>query len=252
MVNIFYSHPGICPLVPSGVKMPGGTIKPDVALFKEFPPDKYCPGSFPDDRPLTWQAHHFSFGPLYWKYKGHIVEMFRQPEQRLLSDYYDAFFRSNHSWGSPTPPRDARHFAEELQGCATKMLVRPFRLDKQVCKGPGSPPPTEQESALALKRLQEGFAFVGITDQWDLSVCLFHAKFGGECQPAEFGEVRLGVKRNSSDQGYDTSELRGFVDEMDGRLFAEATRIFQSDLSRYHVSDQRCARRCWPRDGAMA
>ena len=28
-------------------------------------------------------------------------------------------------------------------------------------------------------RLQSGFAFVGLTDDYRLSVCLFHAKFGG-------------------------------------------------------------------------
>jgi len=247
MVNLFYNHPGICPEAPNGTRLPQNTTIPDMWLFKKYPPGKYCRGSFPRNRPLTVQARHYAFGPVFDTYKGHVVAMFRQPEQRLMSDYYDIHWRQAHSWKrSAPPPRDARHFAEESQGCATKMLARGGDAGQQPCLGPGSPPPSEGESVLALKRLWEGFAFVGLTDEWELSVCLFHAKFAGDCKAAEFSEVRLGVKRNSTHSGYDTTELRGFLDEMDGKLYKEATRIFKADLARYHVSEERCAEWCWP------
>ena len=74
----------------------------------------------------------------------------------------------------------------------------------------------------AKKRMDEGFAFVGITDEWDLSICLFpvpslylpctfpvpslylpctfhrwdlsiclfHATFGGKCLPSELHDMR--------------------------------------------------------------
>jgi len=247
MLNLFYNHPGICPEAPEGIQLPKNTTIPDMRLFNTYPPSTYCRGSFPENRPLTVQARHYSFGRVFDDYKGHVVAMFRQPEQRLMSDYYDIYWRQAHSWrSSAPPPRDARHFAEESQGCATKMLARDFDITQEPCLGPGSPQPSSDESVLALKRLREGFAFVGLTDEWELSVCLFHAKFAGNCKSAEFTEVRLGINRTSTHSGYDTTELRGFVDETDGKLYKEATRIFQADLARYHVSEERCAEWCWP------
>merc|ERR1712107_340610 len=49
---------------------------------------------------------------------------------------------------------------------------------------------SEAEIALAKDRLITGFAFVGLTHEWDLSVCLFHAKFGGACNKREFQNIR--------------------------------------------------------------
>ena len=43
----------------------------------------------------------------------------------------------------------------------------------------------------ALARVQ-GFQLVGLTDEYDLTVCLFHAMLGGECLPAEFINMRPG------------------------------------------------------------
>ena len=60
------------------------------------------------------------------------------------------------------------------------------------CAYHGGEPSEEQQSLdreAALARLPK-LGFVGLTDQWDLSVCLWHAKFGGECLPAEFKNVR--------------------------------------------------------------
>ena len=39
---------------------------------------------------------------------------------------------------------------------------------------------------------ENDFAFVGLTEEWDLSVCLFHRMFGGECHVREFLDVRPG------------------------------------------------------------
>eukprot|EP00438_Fugacium_kawagutii_P032691 Skav221352 [mRNA] locus=scaffold1845:222188:222670:+ [translate_table: standard] len=92
---------------------------------------------------------------------------------------------------------------------------------------------------LALKRLQEGFAFVGLTEEWELSVCLFHAKFGGPCQAIEFVNTRPTQRPNNS-KSYDTSILNGWVDEIDAPVYAEAKRLFHDDLARYGVSHETC------------
>ena len=64
-----------------------------------------------------------------------------------------------------------------------------YGLDCNRCCGCAAPPgggqPTAAETAKALDRLQRGFQYVGLTDDYALSVCLFHAKFGGARQQAE-------------------------------------------------------------------
>jgi len=249
MVNLFYSHPNICPLVPKGIKMPDNRDLPDRDLFAAYPPDLFCPGSFKYDRGLEIQACHGAAGSLYEDIKGHIVAMFRQPEQRLLSAYHDTVWRTSHSWNSTIrEPRDALDFAEVMQGCETKMIARQTEFndaDSNPCFGPPSPPATEDESDLAVQRLREGFAFVGLTDEWDISVCLFHAKFGGDCHAIEFVDSRLGAGRGDTDSKHNTSELHGFEDKVDGRLFEEAVRIFDEDTSRFGVSASSCTEWCW-------
>jgi len=247
MVNIFYNHPGICPLAPDGIRMPENSTTPDTDLFIMYPPLKFCLRGFPVSFPLEVQAQHLPYEQRFPRWQGHIVAMFRQPEQRLMSDYYDSNWRQYHAWWYTfPPPRDAHHFAVELQGCVTKTLARKTDEEKNPCLGPHSPPPTKSESALALWRLREGFAFVGIQEKWALSVCLFHAKFAGDCKAAELSGARLGYRRNSTKTGYDLTPLRGFRDKSDGRLYVQARRIFFADLRRFGVSAEKCAEWCWP------
>merc|ERR1719401_1302395 len=102
------------------------------------------------------------------------------------------------------------------------------------------PLPTSEDVNLARRRLEQGFAFVGITEQWDLSVCLFRAMFGGECVSSDFSNTRQG-NLSSSTSLYDTSELYGFVDVYDGPLYAKAQTMFEQDLKLYEVDEDKCA-----------
>lgn len=43
------------------------------------------------------------------------------------------------------------------------------------------------EAAIALL---DGAAFVGLTEEWNDSICLFHAMYGGELNPHSFSNVR--------------------------------------------------------------
>merc|ERR1719221_1611184 len=83
-------------------------------------------------------------------------------------------------------------------------------------------PLTREDVELAKTRLEK-FAFVGLTDEWDLSICLWRAMFGGLCYGADFANTRPGPDSKTVAGGvYDTSALRGFVDDFDGELFAKA------------------------------
>ena len=48
---------------------------------------------------------------------------------------------------------------------------------------------TAEMTALAIERVKD-VAFVGLTEEWNDSICLFHAMFGGRMNPHSFQNVR--------------------------------------------------------------
>ena len=109
---------------------------------------------------------------------------------------------------------------------------------------------------LAKQRMDEGFAFVGITDEWDLSICLFHATFGGKCLPSELHDMRptnyeVNVERATKVSGIgvpaddpvgQAAALRQlFKDPVDYEMYTHATRRFKADLTKHRVSVPMCA-----------
>jgi|EP00927_Polykrikos_kofoidii_P067773 hypothetical protein len=178
---------------------------------------------------------HSGIDSWYNSMKGRGVIMLRQPEQRLISGYY--YKKRHHGWDNAWGlPRSVREYAEAVQGLAVKMLTR----DDDTWYGVFSPgAPSSDDTDLAVQRLQEGFAFVGLTEELALSVCLLHAMFGGQCSSREFYHGHRGPQR-SSRNAYDEQILDGFVDASDGRLYDEAVRIFNNNLKLYDVSYQTC------------
>lgn len=189
---------------------------------------------------------HALLGVTYEQTSGHIVAMFRQPEQRILSSYYgtkeDGSFGAG-GWVSPQPPSSALEFALAAQGCMAKVLARAQTTGGITGTDPCAPPAvSSEEVALAKARVREGFAFVGLTDLWDMSICLFHAKFGGACLASDVANIHPGP--NSSAEPYDPSVLEGFKDEADGAVYDTAYSVFLEDLERFGLSDVACAQLC--------
>ncbi|CAJ1371207.1 unnamed protein product [Effrenium voratum] len=185
---------------------------------------------------------HECIGSQYTELKGHMVGMFRQPEQRILSAYHD----EQHNWlvegdceekAAPKPALPI--FAELFGGTVTYQLTgEGYAGDHKLPLLPDLPVRTRAMAEEAVRRVS-GFAFVGITDEWDLSVCLFHATFGTKCRALDFLDVRPGT---SEAEVYDTAPLRGYRDELDGMVYQEALRIFQANLLKYNVSMDSCQR----------
>merc|ERR1719265_1310490 len=176
--------------------------------------------------------------------------MLRQPEQRIISAWNDNY----HSWQFNVfgrAPADLQEFAAVVAGCAVKMITRSgissgLGYHGSVC---GSPNVTSEETELAVQRLREGFVFVGLTEEWNLSMCLFRKMFGGHCHAYDFTQVSPDVHEQSSElipkstedpSLYNTTELGGFKDAYDGRLYEEARRIFKRNLEHYNVSRANC------------
>ena len=197
-----------------------------------------------------------------------LVTIFRRPAQRLISAYLDNY----HAWGLPPEDRnemkrtartvDAWARYPGVAGCMGKMLIGRncgARLHRhQLAR--------IQQRAISVLR-SDRFAFVGLVEHWDLSVCLFHAMMGGGSSPlgAEFrhlghsansrGKLRAQTREwrrasgptaaecrlrnangtcfdmNRGPWGYNESVLGGFVDELDEAVYAEAQSIFARNLA---------------------
>ena len=86
-----------------------------------------------------------------------------------------------------------------------------------------------------MQRLRKGFAFVGLTDLWTPSVCLFHRMLGGAPRAGEFESSRVnrGVNGTGSEKRsgrYDEAQLGGYRDEYDEALYATARARFVHQL----------------------
>lgn len=200
-----------------------------------------CPGVF-GEIPASctdaqcWWGGHMSLATIWEPNKGHFVAMLRQPEQMLLSGHNEL-----HAWFEDQEPKNALEYAKIMQGCQTKMLARESPLSP--CRSDAPEPPTAAELALALDRLLKGFAWVGITDDWDMSICAFHAKFGGSCLASDFANVNPG--QNTTVSLYDTSVLEGWTDKSDNVVFAAAQGMLRTDMERYGVTTAFCEKACW-------
>lgn len=162
--------------------------------------------------------------------------MLRDPRRRLAS----AFNHYLHSVGMPTDMREQMlatvksvgeyaHYPG-ISGCQTKMLLglpcaRPIGL-------------TQRHVSKAIRRLQSRFAFVGITDEWDASVCLFHAMFGGAPDVTSFQNIRPAADfhnetGNPSRNLAKDEELMPEDDPLDWQLYQAAVRIFRANQRRF-------------------
>lgn len=176
---------------------------------------------------------HEGIGSSYSSYKGHLITMMRQPEQRILSAYHDARFDRGASRFS-----NVSAYALRVAGLVTCQLMG----EKSVDPLPQCGELRKADALAAAQRLREGFVFVGIMEEWEMSMCLFHKIFGGHCWHSDFENSRPTDPDDMSP--YNVSELEGVRDELDGLVYEEAKRIFREQLVAYNVSADSCAG-CW-------
>ena len=92
---------------------------------------------------------------------------------------------------------------------------------------------------LAIERL-DGFAFVGLEEEWSLSICLFHLMLGGECLAVEGRLTRPGGETNA---GVDMDELKA-ADPYDEALYSAVKARFYRDVVMYNATQARCQQLC--------
>ena len=170
---------------------------------------------------------------------GNVVLLLREPKQRVASAYF--YLRGNgkccgQGWGwssenSSNAFRAAAAHADlktfltlpGVSGCQTKMLVGRGCMDIVA--------PTSIEVERAAHFVQRSAAFVGLSEQYQASVCLWHEHFGGSLAPSEM--VAIGLMKGSG-SSYDTAPLSmgAFVDHADEQTYTTGVRRFRAELSK--------------------
>lgn len=263
--NTLFHHTGICPTFPDeAIYLLNNQSKVLANIQERYPQystffddlDEFlgqhpsaCPGILQEaeqeGQTHVYPSHHFGLGDVYGRVKGHLMGFFRQPEQRHLSGFYDRA----QQWPYDKyhrDPKSPREYAEYFAGCQVKMLTRSGI--KPCSISPENP--TDEEVSLAITRVQEGFAFIGLTEEWELSMCLFHRMFGQDCDGADFVNIhpsgatpkeraaKAMAKVTTSE--FDVSALHGFQDRFDRRLYSAANAVFQENLQKYDVTMENC------------
>jgi len=241
-----------CPSIPTSVTVKEVSLlsrldqsSPNVPFTRIYPLNEWCPHSF-----ARFESGHAPM-PAWAQYE-HVVSMFRDPKRRLVSGYFHNFHdcprlrRRHYCTGENIGcshlfaaqwwrQKERLHeYANCVSGCQALMLTgRPCGVHGMRRPGPVNDSAAESEALAALERL----GFVGLTEEWPTSVCLFHARFGGDCFKASFKNVRPG----KANHRYDT--FVGYIKwsmGIDDALYSAARERFWKDVAAYGVTPERC------------
>ena len=249
---------------PSGVKrLPEDAQMKDCAVDKcktaetrefagRFPFAKHFPDVFwfPWGKQGRWGSHATLMTSTGWKeYRGHMFSMFREPSSLAASSiqYFGKARRSGYS---------LKEYSERVWGTTTSM-INGQKTDGLECLG--NPKRNrcpwakgkEPDVARAIMRL-DAFAFVGLTEEWSLSICLLHAQHGGKCRPVELANSRNTSSYWLADQAKDKAKdkaqapvvdpTNATYDPYDGELFKAVQHRFWSDVKKAGLSRKECER----------
>mmetsp|Transcript_63035 Transcript_63035/g.138658 ORF Transcript_63035/g.138658 Transcript_63035/m.138658 type:complete len:301 (-) Transcript_63035:4-906(-) len=242
-VNTLINIPGVCPGIDEDLavtyKLFGGDRHHVLEHFMEqYNPSANCNAAALDTDPQRLLHGSIDYRPGFDQGKGRFMMFMRQPEQRLLSQYTDD--QRQYLFEDTDPKLEL--YKVQWSGITTKMLARADPWPEEAFQEP----PSQFEMETAKTRLSTGFSFIGITEQWDLSLCLFNAMFNQPCRSIQF--LNSHPTQKDSISTYDTTRLNGWRDPYDNELFDVAMEIFERNLKKYNVSETSC-KPCWHEAG---
>lgn len=193
--------------------------------------------------------HHAISEDVLRRFRCSLYGLFRDPVLRAESAFHHFAPKNNLT---------RKQYAARIVGSATKMVSgQSFGLACVAPRGSAECLTERPRIEVALRRLP-AFQFVGLTEQYALSICLFHATVGGPCLPVEFQNVRPGDYNGSEAQArlrsrpvlqgdaerYDFGDR---VDTYDWTLYAAVHHRFARALRAFNVSEDRCRHEICPR-----
>ena len=193
-------------------------------------------GNFGGHWPITESA---------WRmYEGSFYGFFRHPAARSWSAYDHFAAQGVNGFSRLT----GQQYGERIRGTVTKMLAgQATGISCQSVTGSCETLDLEPNRQLALQRMQ-GFAFVGLTEHWSLSICLFSVMTKTRCLESFFDNSR------PSNTSHDLGPLGKVHDDDDTAVYEVASARFWSDIKKYRISSDQCAKICpkWDGDGHVA
>ena len=159
-----------------------------------------------------------------------VFTMLRSPKTRLASGYH---FKTHYKKLNATEADICQYITQNGQANKSPFLAKGSQVKMIVGKYMETPKyifesfqePTVEETELACSNLHL-FAFLGVSDYWDATVCLFHKMYGGAVLESDTVHLRQG------DYAADPASASSVdcVDRADETLFACAMHIFVSRL----------------------
>ncbi|CAE7501443.1 unnamed protein product [Symbiodinium sp. CCMP2456] len=233
-LNVLIHLPDVCPGVDDSFQV-NREVMGDLFEVKFEDACPYvCDGTkfLCNAKPLgLFHTTHVGVGKEYEFLKGHLVTMMRDPIQRIFSAY------SDQEWSHGADSKDIVTYAHSEAHAVTCQIMRDGIID---------PTPSwcrdlnETDAEEAVTRIREGFAFVGLVEEWDLSICLLHRIFGGDCLASDFMDSRPTFSGDTTNHEYNTSLLDGYDDPVDRLLYNGAKELFAERLLEYNVSQESC------------
>lgn len=219
------------------------------SLFKRFTHERWFAGWFVcgncDAHGTCDAGGHLAItDSMYAAHWGHFQGLFRSPLKLLPSQY----LRSE-AGGPGTKINLEKHPEIDFHSLQGKTAFLKWakgnggdgRGSQVKMLAPGVPNATAATQR-AVGRLKD-FRFIGITDRWAETVCLYHRMIMSDrpCLPIEFVNDRKTDPLLDTRKGTEILEAEGFVDARDTVLFAEVERIFEANLRDWDVSPENCA-----------
>eukprot|EP00056_Hartaetosiga_gracilis_P006523 m.97296 g.97296 ORF g.97296 m.97296 type:complete len:358 (-) comp12492_c0_seq4:127-1200(-) len=209
-------------------KLPNGKSNHNLPpLFKHFMKKHYTP----ENCDITTQFRTSAHDPVKGKPHG-IVMMVRDPRRR----HYSAW-KFHHEMGTPAHPSDLMEYIKLYKGCQMRLLVGrncEFSQSTDPKKIEWNPSQKVVQKALSIINKQDKVAFVGLTDEWDTSICLFHAMFGGEITPHEMQNIRPSIKTEEDKDAW--KQIPTTSDPYDWLLYEAARVWFVKNLFRFGIA----------------
>lgn len=100
--------------------------------------------------------------------------------------------------------------------------------------------PVKGDIQKSIARLHN-FAFVGLVEKWDLSICLFSIMFNAPCRNVMFHKTHV-TNMKKSNRTIGREHL--FSHRDDDHIYNISQRIFARNLLIYNVSENKCIARC--------
>eukprot|EP00931_Biecheleriopsis_adriatica_P007651 TRINITY_DN108921_c0_g1_i1.p1 TRINITY_DN108921_c0_g1~~TRINITY_DN108921_c0_g1_i1.p1 ORF type:complete len:317 (-),score=55.06 TRINITY_DN108921_c0_g1_i1:254-1204(-) len=176
---------------------------------------------------MKWSAHDKISKQDFKGWNGHFMAMFRAPAAILRSRWY----HFGPGEDDAVDKKDYRKFFNRWRGSTTQMLAgvkNGLQHNQQSWTRHGF----RKKSVHAARKRLQGFAFVGLTDEWGASICLFHAMFGGEMQDSEVENAHPGGHTEATENPFNTWE-----DTEDEAVFADVKKIFYANMKKYCGGD---------------